>query len=42
MRRPLRPLCIRRYLAGPEVDGGSMTHESDPDHEAEEFRAALA
>jgi UDPglucose--hexose-1-phosphate uridylyltransferase len=42
MRRPLRPLGICRYLAGPEVGGGSMTSESDPDHKAEEFHAALA
>ena len=41
--------CIRRcghpgllkYLAGPEIGGGSMTNESDPDEKAAELRAAL-
>jgi galactose-1-phosphate uridylyltransferase len=42
MRRPLRPLGLRRYPSGPEVGGGSMTNESDPDQKAEEFRAARA
>ena len=39
---PLRSPGIRKYLAGPEVGGGSMTNESDPDQKAEELRAALA
>ena len=42
--------CIRRcaapgllkYLAGPEIGGGSMTNESDPDEKAAELRDALA
>jgi len=39
---PLRAPGLRKYLAGPEVGGGSMTNESDPDKKAEELRAALA
>jgi UDPglucose--hexose-1-phosphate uridylyltransferase len=39
---PLRAPGLRKYLAGPEVGGGSMTNESDPDRKAEELRAALA
>ena len=39
---PLRSPGIRKYLAGPEVGGGSMTNESDPDQKAEELRAAFA
>jgi UDPglucose--hexose-1-phosphate uridylyltransferase len=39
---PLRAPGLRKYLAGPEVGGGSMTNESDPDEKAEELRAALA
>ena len=38
---PLRAPGLRKYLAGPEVGGGSMTNESDPDEKAEELRAAL-
>jgi UDPglucose--hexose-1-phosphate uridylyltransferase len=38
---PLRAPGLRKYLAGPEVGGGSMTNESDPDQKAEELRAAL-
>jgi UDPglucose--hexose-1-phosphate uridylyltransferase len=38
---PLRAPGIRKYLAGPEVGGGSMTNESDPDQKAEELRATL-
>src|SRR3984957_4638229 len=39
---PLRAPGLRKYLAGPEVGGGSMTNESDPDRKAEELRAAHA
>ena len=39
---PLRAPGLRKYLAGPEVGGGSMTNESDPDQKAEELRAALS
>lgn len=39
---PLRAPGLRKYLAGPEVGGGSMTNESDPDEKAQELRAALA
>ncbi len=39
---PLRAPGLRKYLAGPEVGGGSMTNESDPDEKAEELRAAIA
>ena len=39
---PLRSPGIRKYLAGPEVGGGSMTNESDPDQKAAELRDAVA
>jgi UDPglucose--hexose-1-phosphate uridylyltransferase len=39
---PLRAPGLLKYLAGPEVGGGSMTNESDPDQKATELRAALA
>jgi UDPglucose--hexose-1-phosphate uridylyltransferase len=38
---PLRSPGVRKYLAGPEVGGGSMTNESDPDQKAQELRAAV-
>ncbi len=38
---PLRAPGLLKYLAGPEVGGGSMTNESDPDQKAGELRAAL-
>jgi UDPglucose--hexose-1-phosphate uridylyltransferase len=38
---PLRAPGLLKYLAGPEVGGGSMTNESDPDRKAAELRAAL-
>ena len=38
---PLRAPGLLKYLAGPEVGGGSMTNESDPDEKARELRAAL-
>ena len=38
---PLRAPGLLKYLAGPEVGGGSMTNESDPDEKAVELRAAL-
>ena len=38
---PLRAPGLLKYLAGPEVGGGSMTNESDPDEKAEELRATL-
>jgi len=38
---PLRQPGLLKYLAGPEVGGGSMTNESDPDEKAAELRAAL-
>ena len=28
-----------KYLAGPEIGGGSMTNESDPDEKAAELKA---
>jgi UDPglucose--hexose-1-phosphate uridylyltransferase len=37
---PLRKPDTMKYLAGPEVGGGSMTNESDPDAKAAELRAA--
>jgi UDPglucose--hexose-1-phosphate uridylyltransferase len=37
---PLRTPDTLKYLAGPEVGGGSMTNESDPDERAAELRAA--
>ncbi len=39
---PLRAPGLLKYLAGPEIGGGSMTNESDPDKKAAELRAALA
>jgi UDPglucose--hexose-1-phosphate uridylyltransferase len=38
---PLRAPGLLKYLAGPEVGGGSMTNESDPDEKAAELRDAL-
>jgi UDPglucose--hexose-1-phosphate uridylyltransferase len=38
---PLRAPGLLKYLAGPEIGGGSMTNESDPDEKAAELRAAL-
>jgi UDPglucose--hexose-1-phosphate uridylyltransferase len=38
---PLRAPGLLKYLAGPEVGGGSVTNESDPDEKAAELRAAL-
>jgi UDPglucose--hexose-1-phosphate uridylyltransferase len=38
---PLRAPGLMKYLAGPEIGGGSMTNESDPDEKAAELRAAL-
>jgi UDPglucose--hexose-1-phosphate uridylyltransferase len=37
---PLRAPGLLKYLAGPEIGGGSMTNESDPDDKAAELRAA--
>lgn len=37
---PLRNPTTLKYLAGPEIGGGSMTNESDPDVKAAELRAA--
>lgn len=37
---PLRRPDTLKYLAGPEVGGGSMTNESNPDEKAAELRAA--
>jgi UDPglucose--hexose-1-phosphate uridylyltransferase len=37
---PLRKPDTLKYLAGPEVGGGSMTNESSPDEKAAELRAA--
>ncbi len=39
---PLRDPATLKYLAGPEVGGGSMTNESDPDLKAGELRAVSA
>lgn len=36
---PLRKPDTMKYLAGPEIGGGSMTNESDPDAKAAELRA---
>lgn len=36
---PLRTPDTLKYLAGPEIGGGSMTNESNPDEKAEELRA---
>jgi UDPglucose--hexose-1-phosphate uridylyltransferase len=38
---PLRAPGLLKYLAGPEVGGGSMTNESNPDEKAAELRATL-
>ena len=38
---PLRAPGLRKFLAGPEVGGGSMTNEADPDEKAKELRGAL-
>jgi len=38
---PLRAPGLMKYLAGPEIGGGSMTNESDPDAKAAELRSAL-
>jgi UDPglucose--hexose-1-phosphate uridylyltransferase len=37
---PLRKPDTLKYLAGPEIGGGSMTNESNPDAKAAELRAA--
>jgi UDPglucose--hexose-1-phosphate uridylyltransferase len=37
---PLRKPDTLKYLAGPEIGGGSMTNESDPDKKAAELREA--
>jgi UDPglucose--hexose-1-phosphate uridylyltransferase len=37
---PLRKPDTLKYLAGPEVGGGSMTNESNPNEKAAELRAA--
>ena len=39
---PLRAPGLLKYLAGPEIGGGSMTNESDPDEKAAELRGALS
>ncbi len=39
---PLRAPGLLKYLAGPEIGGGSMTNESDPDEKAAQLRAALS
>lgn len=36
---PLRNPTTLKYLAGPEIGGGSMTNESNPDEKAAELRA---
>jgi UDPglucose--hexose-1-phosphate uridylyltransferase len=36
---PLRAPGLLKHLAGPEVGGGTMTNESDPDEKAAELRA---
>ncbi len=38
---PLRTPDTLKYLAGPEIGGGSMTNESNPDQKAAELRAAV-
>jgi UDPglucose--hexose-1-phosphate uridylyltransferase len=38
---PLRAPGLLKYLAGPEIGGGSMTNESDPDEKAAELRDAI-
>jgi UDPglucose--hexose-1-phosphate uridylyltransferase len=35
---PLRKPDTLKYLAGPEIGGGSMTNESNPDEKAQELR----
>jgi UDPglucose--hexose-1-phosphate uridylyltransferase len=37
---PLRTPDTMKYLAGPEIGGGSMTNESNPDEKAAELRSA--
>lgn len=39
---PLRTPDTLKYLAGPEIGGGSMTNESDPDARAADLRALPA
>ena len=39
---PLRMPDTLKYLAGPEIGGGSMTNETDPDQTAAELRALPA
>ena len=39
---PLRAPGLMKYLAGPEIGGGSMTNEADPDEKAAELRGALS
>jgi UDPglucose--hexose-1-phosphate uridylyltransferase len=39
---PLRAPGLLKYLAGPEIGGGSITNESDPDEKAAELRNAFA
>ena len=39
---PLRAPGLLKYLAGPEIGGGSMTNESDPDEKAAELRGVLS
>lgn len=39
---PLRKPDTMKYLAGPEIGGGSMTNESDPDAKAAELQAVSA
>ena len=36
---PLRKPDTMKYLAGPEIGGGSMTNESDPEAKAAELQA---
>jgi UDPglucose--hexose-1-phosphate uridylyltransferase len=36
---PLRKPDTLKYLAGPEIGGGTMTNESNPDEKAAELRA---
>ncbi len=38
---PLRNPTTMKFLAGPEIGGGTMTNESDPDIKAAELKAAL-
>lgn len=38
---PLRAPGLLKYLAGPEIGGGSMTNESDPDDKSRELRDAV-